>query len=77
MKEKFKKEFKRQLRMAIAAAIGFTIAFSWKEFVLEITKDWIANISQISGINIVNFYSALAITFIGVLLIIVSSRMLE
>lgn len=77
MKVKFKREFARQLRLAIAAAVGFIIAFSWRNFVFELTRNWIKAISSITNTNIVNFTSSMLITILGVLIILASSRLLK
>ncbi|PIN77803.1 hypothetical protein COV15_01265 [Candidatus Woesearchaeota archaeon CG10_big_fil_rev_8_21_14_0_10_34_12] len=77
MMVKFKKELIRQLRVAIAAAIGFVIAFSWRNFVFELTKNWVKAISTMTNTNFINFTSSMLITIIGVILIIISSKILE
>lgn len=74
---KFKKEFKRQLRLAMAAAIGFLIAFAWKDFIFNITRQTIIDISTVSNIHFIGLLAALAVSLIGVILIVLSSRLLE
>lgn len=76
-KKRFKKEFKRQLRLAIAAAIGFTIAFSWRDFIINLSKDWVSSLHLFLNVNLINLSSSLLITTLGVLLIVLSSRILE
>jgi len=34
----FKKEFKKQIRMMIVIALGFTIAFTWRQTVFDVSK---------------------------------------
>lgn len=72
----FKREFRKQLRLALAAAAGFIIAFAWKDFIFRITGDFLSKFLKLSAIT-----SALAIsiflTFIGVLIILISSRILK
>ena len=72
----FRKEFRRQIRLALAAAIGFIIAFVWKDFVIKLTGDALSRFLELNPIT-----SALAIaivvTFIGVLIILISSRILK
>lgn len=77
VKRSFKKEFKRQVRMATAAAIGFIIAFSWRNFVYDMTKAWLEKITPLSGAFESGLASALLITVIGVILILISSRLLR
>jgi len=76
-KRSFKKEFKRQLKWAIAAAVGFTIAYAWRDAVLVSMKDIIAKLAASNQAALTSIYSALIITFIGVLIILASSRLLR
>lgn len=75
MKSKFKKELKRQVRMAFAAAIGFIIAYAWRDFILKLVEGTLENF--VSKPLSMSFFIALLITFIGVILILISSRLLE
>jgi len=72
----FKREFRKQLRLALAAAVGFIIAFAWKDFVFELTGDFLSRFLESNPIT-----SALAIsivvTFVGVLIILASSKLLK
>ncbi|MGB9707904.1 MAG: DUF5654 family protein [Candidatus Pacearchaeota archaeon] len=77
VKRSFRREFKRQVRMAVAAAIGFIIAFSWRNFVYDMTKTWLEKITPLSGAFESRLASALFITVIGVILILISSRLLK
>lgn len=60
------------------AAIGFTIAFAWRNAIFNTFLDYI---SRFLNLPIEHFlseiYAALAITFTGVILIFLSSRLLK
>jgi len=73
---RFKKELKKQTRLAIAAAIGFTIAYAWRNYILGITHNLFSNFSSTMP-NMPLFLSAVFLTIIGVLLIMISSRLLD
>lgn len=77
LKEKFKKEFRRQTRLAIAAAIGFLIAFSWKDSILILTEKLVQKVTTITGLVQLSIATSIAITILGVLLILLSSKILE
>ena len=72
----FKREFRKQLRLALAAAVGFIIAFAWKDFFFKLTEDFLSKFLKLNPIT-----SALAIsifiTFVGVLIILMSSKILK
>lgn len=73
---KFLKELKRQTRLAIAAAIGFIIAFAWRDYILFLSSDIFRDISSVMP-HTSRFLTAILLTFVGVILIILSSRLLE
>lgn len=76
-KRSFKKEFKRQLRYAIAAAVGFLIIFAWRDAIVNATKNIVERIAKSTELATANISTALIITCIGVLIIIISSKLLK
>jgi hypothetical protein len=76
-KKNFRKEFKRQLRYAIAAACGFLIIFAWKDAIWTFTRDLVEKLEQTTAIASTNIAAALIISVIGVLIIIISSKLLK
>lgn len=77
VKKSFKKEFKRQLRLALIAAIGFTIAFSWRNAVYNSSKEVIKKVSSYTGDVLTEFYTAIFITLIGVVILLTTSKFLK
>lgn len=73
---RFQKELKRQIRYAVAAGIGFLIAWAWKEYVFNLAKSMTGDLSIVMP-HMSNFIAALIITLIGVILIIISSKLLD
>lgn len=76
-KRSFRKELKRQLRYAIAAACGFIIIFSWKDAIWTFTKDIVERLEETTKIASTNILAALIISIIGVLIILISSKLLK
>jgi len=76
-KRSFKKEFKRQLRFSIAAAIGFTIAFSWRNAVYDSLFAIVQRLTDATRNTAIEAYTALFITLIGVVVILITSRLLR
>jgi len=76
-KKNFRKEFKRQLRYAIAAAVGFLVIFAWRDAIVESTRNLIEKIAEETSIAGTNIATALVITIVGVLVIILSSKLLK
>jgi len=73
----YKNEFKKQLRLAIAAAIGFTIAFAWRNVIFDSTYQLIQTLNEKTTIFQTQFTTSLIITVIGVLLILLFSKLLK
>ncbi len=76
-KKNFRKEFKRQLRYAIAAAVGFLIIFAWRDAIINATRNLVEKIAEKAEVATTNIVTALIITFIGVLIIVASSKLLK
>ena len=74
---KFKQEFRKQTRIAIAAAIGFIIAFTWRDYIIFLAKDIIDKFVNSFTPATSGLINALFITLVGVLIIIISSRILK
>lgn len=72
----FKKEFKRQIRLALAAAVGFIIAFAWRDFALKLTGDALSKFLELNPITSALLIS-IVVTFLGVLIILISSKLLK
>ena len=76
-KKNFRKEFKRQLRYAIAAGVGFMILFAWRETIINSTRDLVERFTETTQVMATEVYTAMLLTVIGVLIILVSSKLLK
>ena len=77
-KRSFRKEFKRQIKFAIIAAIGFTIAFSWREAVFNSFQNFVGRFLDLPSTHYTTqIYTSIAITLVGVLIIMISSKLLK
>ena len=73
----FKQEFKRQIRLAVTAAIGFIIAFTWREAIITWFNSFVSMVSNIPADQIPPSLSAITMTILGVIAIVVSSKLLK
>jgi hypothetical protein len=76
-KHRFKKELKRQSRLALTAAIGFIIAFAWKDSIMLLIEKYVKQITTMTSTLNINLISSIIATVLGVLIILLSSRILE
>lgn len=76
-KKSFWKEFKRQIRYAIVAAVGLIIAYAWKEAIFESTEKLVEKVAESTQFMTNNLWASLVITVIGVMIILISSKLLK
>jgi Na+/H+ antiporter NhaC len=72
-KKNFRGEFKRQMRYAIAAAVGFLIVFAWRDAIMTGARNLIEKFTETSN----EIITAMFITVIGVVIILISSKLLK
>jgi flagellum-specific peptidoglycan hydrolase FlgJ len=76
-KKNFRREFKRQVKYAIAAAVGLMIAYAWKESIFQSTQKFVERITESAQFVTSSLGTSVIITVIGVLIIIISSKLLK
>lgn len=77
-KRSFRLEFKRQIRLAVTAAIGFSIAYAWREAIFDTFQSFVTRFLDVAeGHYLSESYTAIAMTLAGVLLILLTSKLLK
>ena len=61
------------MRYAIAAAVGFLIIFAWRDAIMTGARNFVEKFTQTSN----EIITAMFITVIGVIIILISSRLLR
>lgn len=62
------------MKMALVAAIGFTIAFAWRETLLQILEKTAENLGFEVGLGSSPLFMPILTTILGVILILVLSK---
>lgn len=75
--EKFKREFKRQLRLLIIMALGFTIAFTWRQTIFDISQTFVHLITNIENSTALTILTSSFITLFSLGLIYLTSYFLK
>ena len=75
--ESFKKEVKKQVRILILFTLGFTIAFTWRQTIFDITESLVILITHIQGETSLSILTSFSITVISLILIWVTARFLQ
>ena len=73
----FKTEFRRQMRFAIGAAVGFLIAFAWREAIYSSIEKLILQFNPLISTSLSKYYSAIFLTFLGVIILFLSAKILK
>ena len=74
----FVKEFKKQVRFAIAAGVGFLIAFAWRESIFGTFLNFVSRFLDVPSTHyLTEVYTAIALTFIGVVFLLITSKILK
>ncbi|MFH1917598.1 MAG: hypothetical protein ABIJ14_00615 [Nanoarchaeota archaeon] len=74
---KFKREFKKQARLLITITLGFTIAFTWRQTVFDISQSAVQFITHIQNLEISSILTSIFITIISVIFIYLTSHFLK
>jgi len=73
----FKKEFRRQLRMLIVITLGFTIAFTWRQTIFDLSQSFVQLILNIKGSTALTLLTSTFITLISIILIYIAAHFLK
>jgi len=74
---RFKKEFKRQLRMLIVITLGFTIAFTWRQTIFDISLSIIKFFTKVQDSSALSILASILITVVSLVLIYITSYYLR
>lgn len=73
----FRKEFRRQMRMLIVITLGFTIAFTWRQTVFDISRSILVFITHIKSSSVSSVLTSVFITIWAIILIYLASYYLK
>lgn len=73
----FKKEFRREIRMLIVVTLGFTIAFTWRQTIFDVSQDFVSFITNIQNSAELSILTSFFITIVAVLLVYLTSHFLK
>jgi len=74
---RFKREFKRQARLLIAITLGFTIAFTWRQTVFDISQSAVKFITHVQSSEILSILTSIFITIFSLIFIYIVSHFLK
>jgi len=75
--QNFKSEFKRQARLLIIITLGFTIAFTWRQTIFDLSQALVNIIIHVKSSTSASILTSAFITFISLILIYLTSKLLK
>jgi len=74
---KFKKEHRKEIRLLVVLTLSFTIAFTWRQTLFDLSQTFAQFITNIEGSVTSTILTSTFITIISILLIRVTSHILK
>ena len=74
---RFKKEFRKQLRMIVIITLGFTIAFTWRQTIFDISQSIIQYFFNFNNSVSSSIITSTFITLVSFIIIILTSHLLK
>ena len=75
--DRFKKEFRRQLRMIIIVTLGFTIAFTWRQTIFDLSESIINFFINVQNPGLSSILTSTFITLVSIILIYLAAHFLK
>lgn len=73
----FKKEFRRQIRSFVVVFLGFTIAFTWRQTISDLSQSLVRLITDIKDSSVLSIISSILITLVCISIIYLTAHFLK
>jgi len=74
---RYKKEFLKQMRMVIMITLGFTIAFTWRQTIFDLSQEVVHFFAKTASNGTLSILTSIFITLICLALILITSNFLK
>jgi len=74
---RFQSEFQKQLRLLVVITLSFTIAFTWRQTIFDISLNFVKFVTKIQNSSASSLLASLLITIVSVLLIYITAYFLK
>jgi hypothetical protein len=75
--ESFKREFRKQVRMLIVFTFGFTMAFTWRQTIFDLSLTAVQFVTHIKNSAELSLLSSVLITIVSLIVIFLASHWLK
>ena len=73
----FENEFRKQIRMLAIITLGFTIAFTWRQTIFDLSQSFVQFITNVQSSELSSILTSTFITIISFLLIYIATYFLK
>lgn len=73
----FENEFRKQIRMLIIITLGFTIAFTWRQTIFDLSQSFVNFFIHVQSSSLSSIFASTFITIISILLIYITTYFLK
>ncbi len=73
----FKREFRRQLRLLIIITLGFTIAFTWRQTIFDLSLNFVSYLTNIENGSELDILTSALITAVSLIIIYITAHILK
>ncbi len=73
----FRKDFRRQLKTLVVVGAGFTIAFTWRQTIFDISKRAVEFITKIKDSSVLSIITSVFTTLISILFVLLVIYLLK
>lgn len=73
----FNKELKKQIRFLVIITLGFTIAFTWRQTIFDLSFSFMQFITKIENTTALSVYASIFITVLSIGIIYLASYFLK
>ncbi len=73
----FNKELKKQIRFLVIITLGFTIAFTWRQTIFDLSISFVKFITHVQNSSALSIYASIFITLLSIGLIYLASHFLK
>lgn len=74
---RYKKEFRKQMRMLIIITLSFTIAFTWRQTIFDLSESFVNFFLHLQNNSVSSILTSVFITIIGLILILATTYWLK
>ncbi len=73
----FRKEFRRQIRSFVVVFLGFTIAFTWRQTISDLSQSLVRFITDVKDSSVLSIISSILITLVCIIIIYITAHFLK